>query len=322
VEGTAKQAGGEGKGKLGIRQDPQNVKVQEKHGSLGADARLPQRISQKRTRSVGHTRRLMQTSYYDSRRRYYSSTCPEDVDAGALAGIILGCIFGGLFFCVLCFFCLRACAQNRVAPEEAPVEQPQDGVEMAPVDTAPITGVAISWDGSTEGKTAEEVAALIFAEVDKDGTGKLGRDELRAYVKANLFSERLRELNPQGLTRWQDFLSIIEQYDSNEDDMIDINEWTAFCRANFRVQNFGPAPAATTIIATEVVTGGGYANATLLKHDDPAPNYQPGYKEQPVAVASIDGLPPGWATAVDPGSGGTYYYNATTGATTWDRPTQ
>ena len=32
-------------------------------------------------------------------------------------------------------------------------------------------------------------------------------------------------------------------------------------------------------------------------------------------------LPPGWAEATDPADGATYYYNTTTGATQWERPT-
>lgn len=44
----------------------------------------------------------------------------------------------------------------------------------------------------------------------------------------------------------------------------------------------------------------------------------------PSAPASSTGgpaLPAGWATAVDPGSGRTYYYNSASGATSWEVPT-
>jgi hypothetical protein len=38
------------------------------------------------------------------------------------------------------------------------------------------------------------------------------------------------------------------------------------------------------------------------------------------SAATTSSLPPGWSAEVDPASGSTYFYNAQTGETTWDRP--
>lgn len=40
----------------------------------------------------------------------------------------------------------------------------------------------------------------------------------------------------------------------------------------------------------------------------------------PGSDAGAAGLPPGWSAAVDPGSGRTYYVNASTGQTSWEPP--
>lgn len=44
------------------------------------------------------------------------------------------------------------------------------------------------------------------------------------------------------------------------------------------------------------------------------------HEENGPVVEDVDALPPGWVAGVDPQSGYTYYWNAHTGVSTWDRP--
>ncbi len=58
--------------------------------------------------------------------------------------------------------------------------------------------------------------------------------------------------------------------------------------------------------------------AGLLQHPDGAPASTVPVPRGGGAAAP---LPPGWATAVDPGSGKSYFYNSNSGETAWETPT-